>query len=339
METQYSDSEIEEDEDGNLRISPKKSIVQFSSQGSVNFSPKRKLIFLPNKNNTHVSPLRKIPKLEAKEGNSADIPTQYSSSSPSITDHELLSSPTKPGRSAVTKNNKSKTTYDTSKVSESNNELPNPFDSQQQEDEDEVVEVVEDSQEHYEEVVLSSSPVPTQVDISIPPDLVTINQQRQYRLQFYINKYENDPTFKISFKNHPVKLIGWDFSDFVVNDNYRPDEFTKFLRRNNIKDKKKYDAFKKVYGDKEEVKKFGNFDDKLSQIFDKFQSPPGFMRSEFPNTQELARRKEIIAERQKNRLNRRVQAAITVEDGVQTGEFIFGIDIFNKFVVSGRYYE
>lgn len=80
------------------------------------------------------------------------------------------------------------------------------------------------------------------------------------------------------------------------------------------------------------------FEDKLSQIFDKFQSPPGFMQSDFPDTQEYKQRQEIIKQRQLKRIERRIKDCTTIQDGKQIGEFVFGIEIFNLYVISNRWY-
>lgn len=78
--------------------------------------------------------------------------------------------------------------------------------------------------------------------------------------------------------------------------------------------------------------------DKLSQLFDKIPLPPGFMNSEFPDTQELKRRRAVIEKRQKRRIQRRLKECFSVRDGVQVGEFVFSIDIINRYVAAERYY-
>ena len=68
-----------------------------------------------------------------------------------------------------------------------------------------------------------------------------------------------------------------------------------------------------------------------SQLYDKFPSPPGFMTSEFPLTQEAAARRKVIIDRQNDRLRRRLILSIHGD------EFIFYEEILNKFVEAGRY--
>lgn len=119
-------------------------------------------------------------------------------------------------------------------------------------------EIVEDSQENPEEIIsinnlfpsstsLTSSSSSTSLlpfHIEIPEGYNTIILQRKYRLQFYINIYYNDPNFKINLRQHPTKLIDWDEVDFIINENYKPDKFTQFLNRNNIKNGKQFEKFK-----------------------------------------------------------------------------------------------
>ena len=117
---------------------------------------------------------------------------------------------------------------------------------------------MEDSQENPEEIIsinnlfpsstsLTSSSSSTSLlpfHIEIPEGYNTIILQRKYRLQFYINIYYNDPNFKINLRQHPTKLIDWDEVDFIINENYKPDKFTQFLNRNNIKNGKQFEKFK-----------------------------------------------------------------------------------------------
>ena len=63
------------------------------------------------------------------------------------------------------------------------------------------------------------------------------------------------------------------------------------------------------------------------------------MKSEFPDTQEQIKRKEIIQQRQERRIFRRIyESTKTNDQGLQIGEFIFAIDIFNKYVINDRYF-
>ena len=384
-EIHKSNGEAEEDKENEsqLRISPRKSNILFSSQGSLHTSPKRKLYF--NTRTKDLSPLKKKPRLEynnsilqlmkpppmpcfdknltreievsrsteeeedlgsqqnknsnhqrsqSQRTNIHETSTQYSQSSDSVLQKEIMdylqSSPTK----------------------DSNKTFPSPTKPGNNTQEEEQ-EVIEDSQEPIEDLVNISSQInklpseassssfftgSTQPVIEIPPEYNTVILQRKYRLQFYIDKFNNDLEFSINFNLHPTKLIKWDYGDFIPNPNHQLDEQMKFIKRNNIKSEAKYQKFLKVFADKPEVAKFGKFEDVISQVFDKFQSPPGFMKSEFPDTQEQVKRKEIIKERQERRLIRRIFESTKVDKkGLQIGEFIFAIDIFNKYVVKDRY--
>ncbi|KAK6455436.1 uncharacterized protein RJT20DRAFT_135439 [Scheffersomyces xylosifermentans] len=88
----------------------------------------------------------------------------------------------------------------------------------------------------------------------------------------------------------------------------------------------------------EDLDSADEYDDKLSQLFDKVPSPPGFMMSEFPDTQEQKRRRLIVEKRQKRRIRRRLKGCLTVRDGLQVGEYVFALDIFNQYVMQGRWY-
>ncbi|CAK9437058.1 uncharacterized protein LODBEIA_P15070 [Lodderomyces beijingensis] len=204
------------------------------------------------------------------------------------------------------------------------------------------VEVIGDSQEKDGKgsPVLGSGSSPSlprlaPISISIPGHLSTIIQRRQYLNEVYAEKFKCDPDFKINLTEHPIKLIGWDFTDFVKNANYKPGELTQLIQRNNIMSEKKFNDYKNFYKVGENV----SFEDKVSQIFDKFESPPGLMKSDFPDTQELQERRNIIKERQARRIERRIESCVVVEDGKQIGEHVFNLEILNKYVVSNRWYK
>ena len=73
-----------------------------------------------------------------------------------------------------------------------------------------------------------------------------------------------------------------------------------------------------------------------SQVLDKYPSPPGFMVSEFPDIQEQHMRNRIIDERQEDRIKRRVKQCIRSSRN-KNGEFIFQVDILNKFAQQNRF--
>ena len=373
--TQYSDDDDDEkeedigvqtdqdnennDDDGNdhenkFKISPIKLKVQFSSQGSNTISPKRKYSDYETTMNLskNSSPIKKIPKL-TKSNYESLTPTQCLSSSIvnlSQQEQQQDQQQEQKRKSISVLSPKSTNIPD---CSCKNRQQCEHYQNDQIEDK----EIVEDSQENSEEIITinnlfpsSASLLSSSFHIEIPENYNTIILQRKYRLQFYINKYYNDVNFKINFRQHPTKLIDWDEVDFILNENYKPDKFIQFLNRNNIKNSKQFEKFKKLYQHSTTTTTTNNnnnelshleqfeFEDKLSQIFDKFQSPPGFMQSEFPNTQEYNHRQEIIKQRQLKRIKRRIKDCIMIQDDKQIGEFVFAIEIFNLYVISNRWY-
>ena len=60
------------------------------------------------------------------------------------------------------------------------------------------------------------------------------------------------------------------------------------------------------------------------------------MVSEFPDTQEQHMRNRIIDERQEDRIKRRVKQCIRSSRN-KNGEFIFQVDILNKFAQQNRF--
>lgn len=197
------------------------------------------------------------------------------------------------------------------------------------------VEQIADSQEEDTTIISQAVATPTLTPpIEIPKNL-TLIQTRQYLSSYYVSMLKIDSNFKINLFRNPIKQISWDFSDFVANKNYKPDDFTQLIKRNSIMDAKRFNQYKQFYNFNHNEQEF---EDKLLQIFEKFESPPGFMQLDFPSTQELDERKRTIQERQLNRLARRIASCVTVENEVQVGEFVFGLDILNQYVVQGRWY-
>ena len=203
------------------------------------------------------------------------------------------------------------------------------------------VEQIADSQEEDEanhvisQTVIAATPEPSLPPLIEIPKNLTLIQTRQYLSRYYANILKSDPNFKINLHQNPIKQISWDFSDFIANKNYKPDNFTQFIKRNSIMDAKKFNQYKQFYNFNQSQQ---DFEDKLLQIFDKFESPPGFMQLDFPSTQELDERKRTIQERQLKRLARRIASCVTVENGVQIGEFVFGHEVLNQYVIRGRWY-
>ncbi|RLV94774.1 hypothetical protein JA1_001577 [Spathaspora sp. JA1] len=209
-----------------------------------------------------------------------------------------------------------------------------PVSSQYQEEE------IEDSQEEAgeeDDFGLGQLPI-----IPIPKTITTILQKRKYLLNYYTDRFNNEPTFNINLVRHPINEITWDFADFKLNPNYNPPAKSTFLHNHKIINQNQYNKVKAFYqatNMKNNPDFEDSFEDKLSQIFDKFASPPGFMNSEFPNTQELQSRREILTKRQNKRLARRIKECTCVDDKKrQIGEFVFGIDILNSYVTADRWF-
>ncbi|KAG7662775.1 uncharacterized protein J8A68_003698 [[Candida] subhashii] len=331
MPTQYSDDDDEEEsiiensqdnkQDVNrnvlmkssptrgISLSRKPSVVS-SSQVSVIFSPKRKLIGVdklsPIKAGIKLGSIRLSPKLSPVKS------TQYSSSSP-------VASQQKQQR-------------------QQSQLQPGVVVDDEIEDSEEEVSIIDSSGKS--EDYFPDSPI-----IGIPKNITTILQKRQFLLKYYTDKFHNSIDFKINLIKNPINEISWDFGDFKQNPNYKPDNKHKsFIRNHKIINQQQYDKYKQFYqavnnGDvKLEEEEDDDFEDKLSQIFDKFASPPGFMQSDFPNTQEQEKRKQIIKQRQLRRLARRIKSCVTLQNGIQIGEFIFTCDILNQYVIKGRWY-
>ncbi|KAI5949154.1 hypothetical protein KGF57_004752 [Candida theae] len=204
---------------------------------------------------------------------------------------------------------------------------------------EENLEQIADSQDEDDTILSQVAIGPRQyLSVDIPQDLNPL-QTRMFLSNYYANLLKTDPDFKIHLVFNPIKQISWDFSDFKANKHYKPGNFTQLVNRNSLFEPKKFNQYKQFYsfGDNEGVSG-QEFEDKLSQIFGKFESPPGFMESDFPNTQEMDERKRTVRERQLKRLARRIASCVMVEDGVQVGEYVFGSDVLNQYVILGRWY-
>lgn len=178
-------------------------------------------------------------------------------------------------------------------------------------------EVIENSEDEEELKILD-----------LPKPHTTL-QRRDYLQKHYIAKFKNNPDLKVNLSQNPINELRWIISDFKQNPNYKPIRrkvgMTK-QQENNLK------RFHLVIGEDIE-----DDEENLSQMFDKFPSPPGFMNSEFPSTQEQGRRRHIIEQRQKRRIERRIIECLSVSCDLQVGEFVFVYEILNEFVKSGRY--
>jgi hypothetical protein len=207
-------------------------------------------------------------------------------------------------------------------------------------------EIVQDSQD--EDDILQ--PIPSQgSQLEIPqPNLHTTLQNREFVRKYITAKFYEMPTIKINLKINPITGSDWIISDFKGN--------PKFVRSGTKYIKLAHGQKRKIGLTKlqeENIAKFYSvanggddgpesdcdhtYEDDISQIYDKLPSPPGFMQSEFPTTQEQARRRNIVKTRQVRRIQRRVRSCLQVELGQQVGEFIFVSEILNMYVQQNRF--
>lgn len=68
-----------------------------------------------------------------------------------------------------------------------------------------------------------------------------------------------------------------------------------------------------------------------SQVMDKYLSPPGYMVGLFPTTQQQQQNKRMVADKSRDRLERRLAS------GLAQGEFVFYEEVLNTYVAQGRY--
>lgn len=69
-----------------------------------------------------------------------------------------------------------------------------------------------------------------------------------------------------------------------------------------------------------------------SQVMDKYLLPPGYMTGDFATTQEAADRRQEVAAKERERVVRRLQSALS-----RRGEFVFYEEVLNSYVAQGRY--
>jgi len=316
LPTQYSDT----DEEGN-------TVEKTSSPVKINYAPRKGSMSGNASSGSTIFVGSKIGSVQVKHQLS---PTRYESKGNSNGNLHTHSPPRKIAR------------YKSIELKEDegvDENTPPAFQGKMNSSED--VEQIADSQEEDEanhvisQTVIAATPEPSLPPLIEIPKNLTLIQTRQYLSRYYANILKSDPNFKINLHQNPIKQISWDFSDFIANKNYKPDNFTQFIKRNSIMDAKKFNQYKQFYNFNQSQQ---DFEDKLLQIFDKFESPPGFMQLDFPSTQELDERKRTIQERQLKRLARRIASCVTVENGVQIGEFVFGHEVLNQYVIRGRWY-
>lgn len=168
----------------------------------------------------------------------------------------------------------------------------------------------------------------------------------------------------INLERNPITENHWIITDFKRNPHYvasksartsagaqGPSGFTKrrtaMTKEEEANQKRFYRLANGVGNDMASLKKeceetmedsdAENFEQVWSQIHEKLPSPPGFMQSEFPDTQETHRRRTLVMARQRRRIKRRIGQCILVKMDIQCGEFIFSEEVLNAYVLAGRY--
>lgn len=191
-----------------------------------------------------------------------------------------------------------------------------------------IKEVVEDSQDTgILQVAKHESTFPRQLrdttaqTINIPHNSTKL--QRRDFLRKYFQSQLEDPSFQLDLSTNPITENPWCLTDFKPNPNFGMKPPGRKTGVSRTEQNKINDFYRKAGEQVQEIPE--------SQLYDKFPSPPGFMTSEFPLTQEAAERRQVIIDRQNDRLRRRLVLSIHGE------EFIFYEEILNKFVEAGRY--
>ena len=191
---------------------------------------------------------------------------------------------------------------------------------------------------------LNSQP-PSQIHPKVPNHYTKL-QRRAYLKEYYEAKFKDSPGFKIDLNSNPINEMDWVINDFKPNPNYiKPNQVRGNILSKN--DQNNVDRFYQLAGPLSKVPQLTWNNEVIesdndsvglseSQVLDKYPSPPGFMVSEFPDTQEQHMRNRIIDERQEDRIKRRVKQCIRSSRN-KNGEFIFQVDILNKFVQQNRF--
>ncbi|KAG7194449.1 uncharacterized protein KQ657_004662 [Scheffersomyces spartinae] len=172
----------------------------------------------------------------------------------------------------------------------------------------------------------------------IPADFTRL-QRKHLKLQHLEAKYWNDLTYTINLTTNPITENSWIITDFKRNHHYKPRHLSQFKRTklHTTNDKENMLQFYKALNNENKSDIDDDKDDsddeenELSQLAGKWPSPPGFMRSEFPNTQEHIQRQAIIDARIKDRLRRRLKLSL------RQGMWLFTVDILNKYVSAKRF--
>ncbi|ODV68987.1 SAE2-domain-containing protein [Hyphopichia burtonii NRRL Y-1933] len=212
-----------------------------------------------------------------------------------------------------------------------------------------IKEIIEDSEEEYEPIKLESQPLndisQPLSDMSQPLNDITkqINeikrnetkppqtalQRKEFLRKYYKMKF-NTSKIMINLTTNPITEKNWILQDFKENPKYVRPKVSKYSVMSK-KETEERNLFYEITGESKEELTY-------SQIFDKFPSPPGFMKSDFPDTLETEQRRRLISERQHDRIKRRIDSALAnFYDPNKHGEFVFQEDIINQYVDAGRF--
>lgn len=154
------------------------------------------------------------------------------------------------------------------------------------------------------------------------PGKLTKLQRRDF-LRKMLEEKLDDESFMLDLTTNPITELPWSLTDFKPNagSEMKPPAGkigVSLVEQNHINE-----FYKSVGGKVHEMPE--------SQLYDKFPSPPGFMTSEFPLTQEAVERRQVVLERQNERLLRRLILSLRRE------EYVFYEEVFNRFVERGRF--
>ncbi|CAH2355805.1 hypothetical protein CLIB1423_34S00606 [[Candida] railenensis] len=204
------------------------------------------------------------------------------------------------------------------------------------------IEVVDDSDEEYD---LLRSPL---VDITNTKSNLTPLQLRDQKRIELNYKLRNDPDFKISLgpdSIHPVYQQRWMISDFEPNPKYVKQKLKRKVGKT-WKEQQEIDRFYKLAGPGVQLKliQWNNEDDKenysnktkapqISQLYDRFPSPPGFNEVDFPTTQEEMERK-LHSERVQSV---RIQSRLAEATKPGSGSHVFREKLLNEYVKAERF--
>lgn len=196
-----------------------------------------------------------------------------------------------------------------------------------------VGDIVEDSEEEFEPINIPLADISDQIN-NKPPQ--TKLQRKEFLRKYYKLKFQ-DPAFKIDLATNPITETIWILEDFTHNTKYRKPVVNN--KKAAIMTKQQQDnlqLFHELAGNSEITSQ----DLTYSQIFDKFPTPPGFLNSEFPDTQEQMRRRKIADDRRDDRIQRRLASALLhYYSPDKQGEFVFVEPILNQYVDHGRFLE